>query len=154
MLDQYGQPEIATNEFLLWNDKGPWKRIIVYKSGEKHLFPLKHEDVLEQTVAYKVPAYKLGELARFNGSVIVDRTRGLLSARCYREGVNILALNLADDIVRGKRDVANARRFYAHAIAQMMAGKTSPYTQRLQFPAQTDTGFLDQTTLKEGAALP
>jgi hypothetical protein len=48
-------------------------------------------------------------LAVFDGSVLVDRTKGEMSARCEGEAANFLALNLADEIVHGKKDVATAR---------------------------------------------
>src|ERR1700730_5479015 len=49
-------------------------------------------------------------LAVFDGSVLVDRTKGEMSARCEGEAANFLALNLADDIVHGRKDVESAER--------------------------------------------
>lgn len=40
----------------------------------------------------------------------VERTRGELAARCDKEEMNYLALNLANDIATGKVDVDEARR--------------------------------------------
>lgn len=51
--------------------------------------------------------------------------------------MNFLALNLADDIVKGKRSVEDARQFYAKTAMEAMKGQMSLYTQKLQFsPAQ------------------
>jgi hypothetical protein len=52
-----------------------------------------------------VPPDKFDELAEYDGSVIVERTKGEIAARCDLEGANFLALNLAHEIVTGKRSV-------------------------------------------------
>jgi hypothetical protein len=51
-----------------------------------HYFPVRHPDVLEQAVHYRVPTDKFDELAAYDGSVIVERTKGEISARCGKEG--------------------------------------------------------------------
>ena len=56
-----------------------------------------------------------------------------MSARCDKEGANFLALNLADEIARGRRTVEDARRMYAEQIMAMKAGRPAPYTERLLF---------------------
>ncbi len=53
---------------------------------------MKHTDLLEQFIDYKVPLDKYDDLAKFDGSVGVNRTKGELSARCDAEAHNLLAL--------------------------------------------------------------
>jgi hypothetical protein len=65
--------------------------------------------VLEQFIPCRVPVDKFDDLAAFDGSVLVDRTKGLMSARCAGEGGNFVALNLAHEIVQGHQDVETAR---------------------------------------------
>ena len=55
------------------------------------IFPKPHQDVLEQTICYRVPPDKQDELAGFDGSVMSKGTKGDMSARCDREPANILA---------------------------------------------------------------
>ena len=50
------------------------------------------------------------DLARFDGSVIVERTRGEIGARCDKEEMNYLALNLAHDIVTGATESLRRQR--------------------------------------------
>jgi hypothetical protein len=52
-----------------------------------------------------VPTETFTPLARFDGSVIVERTTGEVSARCHDEEANSLALNLMHDIVVGARSL-------------------------------------------------
>lgn len=135
MMEKYGEPTESTPTMLVWENTGPFKRTIVYKEEIDHDFPMPHKDVLEQFVDYEVPADKFDELANYDGSVIVERTRGEMSARCDKEGANILALNLADDIIKDKRSVEEARQHYADAIMQVLKGEKPPYFQSLQFDA-------------------
>ncbi len=133
MIAKYGQPNEVTASMLVWNGNGPWKRTILYREEVPHTFPMKHTDLLEQFVDYRVPPDKFDELARYDGSVVVERTKGEISARCDKEDMNFLALNLANDIVTGKRSVENARSFYAKTAMAFKAGKKDPYTEKLQF---------------------
>lgn len=150
MLDKYGAPDEATPTRLIWFDTGPWKRTIVYKEEIEHNFPMPHKDVLEQVVNYEVPADKFDELARFDGSVIVDRTRGEIAARCDKEAANFLALNLAHDVVTDKRSVEEARDFYAKTMKAMMQGEKPEYTSKLLFkPAGKAAGFEDEAMMKK-----
>jgi hypothetical protein len=77
-----------------------------------------------------VPPEKVDELVQFDGSLLIDRTRGELSARCDSEEANILALNLAHEIIAGARDVKSARLQCAEAILQK---KHSQYKDSLLF---------------------
>ena len=92
-LDKYGPPNEAAASRLIWYNNGPWKRTIVYRDEVLHNFPAPHTDVIEGFIDYQVPSEKFGELAEFDGSVIVERTKGEVSARCDMEAANILALN-------------------------------------------------------------
>lgn len=137
MIEQYGEPDGVTDHMLVWNDNDPWIRSIVHKEEIDHNFPIPHKDVLEQFIYYEVPADKFSELAEYDGSVVVFRTNGELSARCDKEGANFLALNLAKDIIEGERTVDEARAFYAQTIQKVMAGEEPEYVRGLQFEAQT-----------------
>ncbi|HEV2735644.1 MAG TPA: hypothetical protein VGV85_12440 [Longimicrobiaceae bacterium] len=133
MMNKYGAPASMSGDMLVWNRTGPWKRTIIYREAVPHNFPMPHPDVMEQFIDYRVPPALFDELAMYDGSVIVERTKGEMSARCDKEGANFLALNLAQEIATGKRTVADARRMYAEQITAMKAGRPAPYTERLMF---------------------
>ena len=67
-----------------------------------------------------------------------------MSARCDAEGANFLALNLADEIVRGKRTVSDARKMYLEQIMLMKAMKPAPYTEKLMFAMMSGTNDPDK----------
>jgi hypothetical protein len=142
---KYGQPDGVTSEKLMWMNKGPWKAIIVNRREIPHSFPMAHTDLLEGVIDYRVPPDKYDELAQYDGSVIAERTKGTLAARCDKEEMNFLALNLAHDVAAGKKTVAAARKEYADTAMAFMKGDKRPYTQKLHFDAMKgDTGDPDQ----------
>jgi hypothetical protein len=138
MQRRYGAPDEVTPTMLVWHGNGPWKRTVVSRDPVPHRFPAPHDDVMEQVIGYRVPPERFDELARYDGSVIVERTKGELSARCDKEGANFLALNLAHEIATGRRTVEDARRMYAEQVMAMKAGRPAPYTERLLFQPQPD----------------
>ena len=143
MIAKYGQPHEATPTMLVWHNVGPWKHTILSRDEIPHDFPKSHTDLLEQSIDYRVPVDKFDELAGYDGSVIVERTKGELSARCDKEEMNFLALNLAHDIVTGRRTVEDARRFYAETAMAFMRGEKPAYTQRLQFEVRSGAADRD-----------
>ena len=147
MIAKYGQPDEATAQRLIWHNNGPWKYTELVNEEIPHNFPVPHTDMLYQSIRYRVAdADKVSSLFKYDGSVIVERTKGELAARCDKEEANFLALNLANDVATGKRSVDDARRFYNDAIMKMMKeGKPGPYLQGFQFTAaQSSVGDPDK----------
>ncbi|HXH76627.1 MAG TPA: hypothetical protein VNJ08_16770 [Bacteriovoracaceae bacterium] len=44
---QHGIPQGVTNDMLVWNDVGPYRRTIVYKDAIPHRTPRPHVDIVE-----------------------------------------------------------------------------------------------------------
>ena len=133
LLKKYGQPAEATPTQVTWFHNGPWKRTVLFKEGVTHNFPKPHQDVLEQTIDYRVPVEKVAELLKYNGSLVIDRTRGELSAHCDSEKQNLIALNIANDIVTGDRNVEQALAYHAQIIVGLRDGEPESYPQKLRF---------------------
>ena len=136
---KYGLPQTITDEMVVWTSTAPFKRSIVYKEEINHQFPMQHSDVLMQTVDYRVPLDKVAHLAKFDGSLLVDRTKGELSTRNDIEEMNILSLNLADKIVRGQMTAEQARREYARNAQAFEAGSSGPLVSSLMFQSTGNT---------------
>jgi hypothetical protein len=135
VLDKYGTPDEVTDSQLVWHNRAPWKRLVATRAFHRHEFPTTHFDSVQGIIDYSVPPEKLSELGAFDGSVIVDRTPGEVSARCHDEEANTLALNLMHDIVVGKKDVQQAREYYTQEFLDYRRGKPTPYMQQLRFAA-------------------
>lgn len=137
VLKQYGEPHEATESALTWNQVGSWKRIVAQRAFWKHDFPAPHTDSVETFIDYRVPVEMYTPLAQFDGSVMVERTSGEVSARCHDEQANSLALNLMDDIVTGQKTVTEARDCYAREFLDARRKKPTPYMDELRFTGGT-----------------
>lgn len=133
MIGKYGAPNEQTPTMVVWYGTGPWKRTIVYREEVPHSFPKPHTDLMEQFIDYRVPPDRFDDLAVYDGSVIVERTKGEISARCDKEAMNFLALNLAHDVVTGRRTAQQAREEYARQAMASMNNQPAPYTEGFQF---------------------
>lgn len=155
MMEKYGAPDEQVESMMIWNNTGPFTHTIVYKEEVQHNFPMPHKDVLEQVINYDVPADMFDDLAHYDGSVIAERTKGTLAARCDKEGANYLALNLAHDIIEGEKTVDEARRYYADAMMKMLQGQKDDYLTGLQFKApdrninNPDKTVMDMSRVRE-----
>jgi hypothetical protein len=158
VIQQYGEPDEVTESELVWNTPGPWKRMIASRTFHSHNFPAPHIDSVESVIDYRVPPDKVSELARFDGSVIVERTAGEVSARCHDEQANFLALNLMHDIVTGAKTVEEARNYYAKEFADYRRKSPTPYMDGLRFApgdggtADADVRMLSDQDLEKAAA--
>lgn len=143
VIDQYGEPDEMTESRLIWRDRGKWKELVAYREMWHHAFPFPHNDSLESVTRYRVPIDRLKQLAAFDGSVTVARTRGHMAATCHDEQANLLALNLAHEIVTDVRTVSEARAAYVQNMVDFRAGKPTPYMDDLQFEPQADSADPD-----------
>ncbi len=148
VMEQYGPPHEATPSRLIWFDNAPWKRTILYRDIVQHDFPMPHPDLLEQVIDYQAPPEMYDDLALYDGSVIVERTKGEMSARCDKEAMNFLAINLAHDVATGERTVEDARAFYAETAMAFMEGESDPYVEGFVFDVpEGDTGDPDEAVM-------
>jgi hypothetical protein len=71
----------------------------------------------------------------------VNRTRGEISSISDGEDTNFLALNVADELIKGERDVEQAMTYYAQLIRARMIKEPERDLQTLKFtpakPADT-----------------
>jgi hypothetical protein len=133
MIAKYGQPSEAREKSLIWRDNGPWKTTVVYRKDPTGRAFTHSRGRLEQTAAYRVPADKLDALARFDKEIEADAAAGTLIARSDSESENFLALNLADDVITGKRAPKEASELREKLLKLERSGKSSPYTDGLLF---------------------
>jgi hypothetical protein len=149
LIEYYGEPDEYSQSQLIWYDtKDGWKRTVLSKEEVPHDFPAHHTDFLEQFINYRVPVEMFSKLAEYDGSVMAERTKGELSARCGGTSMNFVAVNLAHDIITGKRTVAAAREEYTHLYKAHKDGEKPPYTEAFQFDLpEGDTKDPDTATL-------
>lgn len=133
MLEKYGPPNEATWTKLFWYRNGPWKRTVLDRDSVMHNWPTVHSDFLTQVIDYKVPPEMFDDVAQFDGSILLDRTRGEVAARCDSEAANVLGINMVHEIVTGKRTAQEAREVSAQNTVAYNLGRSAPYAERLLF---------------------
>jgi hypothetical protein len=145
MMEKYGPPNEATPTKLFWYRNGPWKRTIVDRDTVTHNWPTVHSDFLTQVIDYRVPPDLFDDVAKFDGSILVDRTRGEVAARCDSEAANVLGLNMVHEMATGKRTWQEARETSVQNTVAYNLGRNAPYAERLLFDVpQGGTEDLDQ----------
>lgn len=151
-MNQYGPPNQGTPVLLTWYSNGPWKRTEITADEIAHNFPAPHMDFITNWIDYQVPPERFSDLARYDGSCLLDRTAGEAGARCDSEAANMITLNLMHEIVIGKRSVDEAREKYAEQMSAYMLGREAPYAEKLLFePPHGSTVYLDESMI--GGAL-
>lgn len=146
LLDHYGAPNEATPTKLFWYRNEPWARTELSADEVVHDFPTPHTDFVTQYVDYPVDPDRASDLVRFDGSVIIDRTAGQIGSRCDHEPFNMLTVNLAVEILEGRRTVDEARELYGETAAAFVMGRDAPYAEKLLFePPAGDTNDPDES---------
>ena len=149
---KYGAPQETTADRVIWHNAGPFKRIMLTREQLPHDFPITHMDYLEHTISYNVPPDKTDEVHAFDASITIYRVAGELSARCDLESNNVLTLNLANDIVAGKKSVDDARKEFGQAVTDRTLGQPPASTMALQFqPARAEAAADREKTTIPGS---
>src|SRR5437016_4667320 len=93
MLAKYGMPNEATPYETLLVSEWP---VEAHGTSEVvvHIWPTIHSDFLTQLIDYRVPPEMFSVVAEFDGSILLDRTKGEVSARCDSEATNVLGINM------------------------------------------------------------
>lgn len=126
---EYGEPDAAVPDRLTWGARRPWTRIEVFRDAVSSERPAR----LLEAVPYAVPTRRWRVLNAFDRGVTYDPVRVELVARTDSEATNLLALNLADEVVQGRRTPADAERFFDETSRLLAAGGASSYAARLMF---------------------
>jgi len=118
-----------------------------------HNWPTVHTDFLTQVIDYRVPPEMFHLIAMFDGSILCDRTRGEVMARCDTESANVLGMNMVHEIVTGKRTFEEARKIAVESTVAYNLGRSAPYAERILFEVpQGGTEDLDKSEIS-GAIL-
>ena len=136
LISEFGPPAVLESDRMSWNDQYPWKSIVVFREQQSYDRP----GILRQSVVYDVPVGRWRELVAFDRGVMFDVVRRELVARSDSVATNLLALNLAEEVIQGRRSAVEARTLYDRTLALSFAGKSSSYMSRLLFRPRPPSG--------------
>lgn len=129
LIQEHGAPDEIAKAQLTWRGRGAWALITVFRDAESAERPNR----LLESVSYEVAVRRWRTLNAFGRGVTYDPIRRELLARSDSEETNILALNLADEVIRARRTPADAAAFYDKTLKLSFSGKSSPYMRKLMF---------------------
>jgi hypothetical protein len=129
---KYGMPDEAEPRRLVWNDNGPWKRTVARREARA--------EPLEFTAAYRVPLDRFALIAKLPGSLSAERGQEELTARATVETMALLAVNMADEALSGKRTPQDARAVYDSEASAASQGKATPHSGSLLFAEPAGRG--------------
>jgi hypothetical protein len=138
-LGKYGPPDEVRPDRLVWRDRPPWREIVAHRDPAAPGRP----GFLFESVDYEVPVRRWRELAAFDRGVDYDSVLDVLSARTADEASNVLALNLAVRIARGRLTGDEAARLFDRTLGLGPGRLSSRWTRRLLFrPRKTESSGL------------
>jgi hypothetical protein len=153
MLAKYGPPNEATPTRLFWYRNRPWKRTELTSDAVVHHWPTPHTDFLTQYIDYRVPPEQAHLVAMFDGSILVDRTRGEVAARCDSEAANVLGLNMVPELGRRQAHRGGGPAHLRAEHSRLQHRPPGSYAERLLFAVpEGGTEDLDKSHLS-GALL-
>ncbi len=129
LISSYGAPDEAMPHYLSWNGRAPFNAITVYANRVSS----NQDGILLQSVGYRVPVGKWRALNAFGHGVSYDVILNELVACSDGEETNLLALNLADEVIQGRLGPGEARALFDRTLARSYAGKGSRYLDGLTF---------------------
>lgn len=135
IMQEYGAPDEIALSQLRWNDRKPYKRVVVFRDARS----VDRPDGLLESVAYEMPLRRASALEAFGHGVSYDPFLHELVSRAEDEPADRLALNLADEVIRERRSVAEAVAFYDKTMSLSFSGKLSPYMSGLLFEPSART---------------
>jgi hypothetical protein len=112
LINKYGYPDEASASKLIWYNNGNWKRTIAHRDALRYLLSNNQPNFLEQTFEYM---HSMGEmkLEGFNKeNIYINRTNKEITVFGENEAVNLIALNILLDKVRGKHSIDKDKESY------------------------------------------
>ena len=104
----YGPPDNKNNKEAVWNGVGGVDKIIIKDESIKHSFPKPHRDYLYSIKKIKVNPNHQDDYARVTGSIIIDKLKGTVEARCQDEDKNASTLLFVEDGEAGRVQITKA----------------------------------------------
>jgi hypothetical protein len=129
LLEELGAPDEVMPHYITWQSKKPFVTTTLFADRASSNQP----GILSQSVPYRVPVGRWRALSAFGKGVSYDVVFNELVAVNDNPEANLLALNLADEVIQSKRTPDEARSYFDQTLTRSYAGKGSPYLELLRF---------------------
>ena len=118
LIDDYGEPDEYTESQLTWYDISQFNDTTVKDESVPHEFPKMHRDFVYSTMEIEVPEDMVPVFARATESILIDRLKNTVTARCGDIYANAITLGFVQDVLSGDapQDPDEAKKEYAKRI--------------------------------------
>lgn len=116
MCEYYGLPDYVTPNVknypggCCWINIAGVDKVKVMDEAIKHDFPMPHVDFVYSTIYLdkKLKASHIGDFAAVTGSILCDKLKNQVTARCGKLIKNAVTLQFVRDVIAGKADAKKA----------------------------------------------
>ena len=121
MTDEYGEPDVLTNNMALWNGRiSEFTQTYVKDESIPHCCPKPHNDYVYSTMVIDVPEELMEAIAKASESIIVDQLKNEVTARCADIYANAITLGFVQKLVKGDIDPEDSKEEYERHILEGM----------------------------------
>ena len=96
----FGDPDEFTNEQTVWHNIDGFKRVVCRDEYILHCCPAPHYDFVYSYIDLEIDEDLSDELAKCSGSILIDRPKNEVGARCGSLTANAVTLNFCLDVRR------------------------------------------------------
>ena len=113
LTDEYGEPDVLTNNMALWNGRiSEFTQTYVKDESIPHCCPKPHNDYVYSTMVIDVPEELMEAIAKASESIIVDQLKNEVTARCADIYANAITLGFVQKLVKGDIDPKDSKEEY------------------------------------------
>jgi hypothetical protein len=122
LIEQYGDPDVMTNNMVLWKDNkiSEFKKVYVLDESIPHDSPRPHHDFVYSTMEIDVPQELMEAVAKASESIIVDQLKNEVTARCGDIFANAITLGFVQKLIEGEIKPEDAEEEYKKHILEGM----------------------------------
>jgi hypothetical protein len=124
LIKTFGQPDELTASSAVWYSQDGFKRVEVKDEYILHCCPGAHYDFVYSTIDLHVPKKFLSVLADSSESILIDRLKNEVTARCASMSPNAVTLNYVLDVVSER--VTGSKQEYERRIRQLWKNRLVP----------------------------
>ena len=119
LTDEYGEPDVLTNNMALWNGRiSEFTQTYVKDESIPHCCPKPHNDYVYSTMVIDVPEELMEAIAKASESIIVDQLKNEVTARCADIYANAITLGFVQKLVKGDIDPKDSKEEYERHILE------------------------------------
>ena len=118
LIKDYGAPDEYSENQMTWRNISQFDETTIKNESVPHSFPKPHRDYVYSTIKMQVPVELVPVFSYVTESILIDRLKNTVTARCGDIEANAITLGFVQDVVRGEEpsDPEDAKDEYSNRI--------------------------------------